>query len=46
VVEGVDPDAVLIASGAGFLNDGDLVKVVQAPSTTPASAPSSPTSKS
>lgn len=46
VVEGVDPDAVLIASGAGFLNDGDLVKVVQAPSTTPASAPSSPASKS
>lgn len=38
VVEGVDPDAVLIASGAGFLNDGDLVKVVAAPSTTPASA--------
>ena len=45
VVEGVDPDAVLIASGAGFLNDGDLVKVVAAPSTTPASASSSPASK-
>lgn len=46
VVEGVDPDAVLIASGAGFLNDGDLVKVVAAPSTTPASASSTPASKS
>ncbi len=28
VLEGVGPEAVLIASGAGFLNDGDLVKVV------------------
>ena len=37
---------VLIASGAGFLNDGDLVKVVAAPSTTPASASSTPASKS
>jgi RND family efflux transporter MFP subunit len=36
VVEGIAPDAVLVASGAGFLNDGDLVKVV------PAVAPSSP----
>ncbi|MFJ7567786.1 efflux RND transporter periplasmic adaptor subunit [Herminiimonas sp. NPDC097707] len=31
VVTGIAPDAVLVASGAGFLNDGDLVKVVAAP---------------
>jgi RND family efflux transporter MFP subunit len=30
VLEGISPDAVLVASGAGFLNDGDLVKVVPA----------------
>jgi RND family efflux transporter MFP subunit len=29
VVEGLTPQAVLAASGAGFLNDGDLVSVVQ-----------------
>jgi len=28
VLEGIAADAVLVASGAGFLNDGDLVKVV------------------
>jgi RND family efflux transporter MFP subunit len=28
VLEGISADAVLVASGAGFLNDGDLVKVV------------------
>jgi RND family efflux transporter MFP subunit len=28
VLEGISLDAVLVASGAGFLNDGDLVKVV------------------
>ena len=27
VLEGVDAQALLVASGAGFLNDGDLVKV-------------------
>jgi len=27
VLEGITADAVLVASGAGFLNDGDLVKV-------------------
>jgi RND family efflux transporter MFP subunit len=27
VVSGLEPDAVLVASGAGFLNDGDLVRV-------------------
>ncbi len=31
VLEGIATDAVLVASGAGFLNDGDLVKVVTAP---------------
>ena len=31
VLEGLQADAVLVASGAGFLNDGDLVKVVAAP---------------
>lgn len=30
VVSGVPQDAVLVVSGAGFLNDGDLVKVVAA----------------
>jgi RND family efflux transporter MFP subunit len=28
VLDGLKPDAVLVASGAGFLNDGDLVRVV------------------
>jgi RND family efflux transporter MFP subunit len=32
VVEGLTPNAVLVASGAGFLNDGDLVKVAPATS--------------
>lgn len=31
VLEGLSPDAAVVASGAGFLNDGDLVKVVAAP---------------
>ena len=30
VSDGIKPDSVLVASGAGFLNDGDLVKVVPA----------------
>jgi hypothetical protein len=38
VLEGIGPDAVLVASGAGFLNDGDLVKVVPASAPTPATA--------
>ena len=47
VLDGIGADAVLIASGAGFLNDGDLVKVAPAmaapvaPSTTPAAAAAS-----
>lgn len=39
VVSGIAPDAVLVASGAGFLNDGDFVHVVQQ---TPAAATASP----
>lgn len=30
IISGIPADAVLVASGAGFLNDGDLVKVVAA----------------
>jgi RND family efflux transporter MFP subunit len=45
VLDGVGPDSVLIASGAGFLNDGDLVKVVPAPSAAAASASPAPVSK-
>lgn len=35
IISGVPTDAVLVANGAGFLNDGDLVKVV---ADTPAAA--------
>jgi pyruvate/2-oxoglutarate dehydrogenase complex dihydrolipoamide acyltransferase (E2) component len=38
VLDGIGADAVLIASGAGFLNDGDLVKVAPAAPTVPAQA--------
>ncbi len=38
VLDGIGPDAVLVASGAGFLNDGDLVKVVVAPAAPVAAA--------
>lgn len=31
VVNGLDPDARVVAVGAGFLNDGDLVRVAEAP---------------
>lgn len=31
IVAGVQPEAELVVSGAGFLNDGDLVRVVAAP---------------
>ena len=37
VVEGLAPNAVLVASGAGFLNDGDLVKVAPAAAATASS---------
>ena len=38
VTSGLQPDAELVASGAGFLNDGDLVSKVAAPSTANAAA--------
>lgn len=33
VLEGVTPQATVVASGAGFLNDGDLVRIVDQPAT-------------
>ena len=45
IVAGMPPDAVLVVSGAGFLNDGDLVKVVPAlpaDGTSATTAPASP----
>ncbi len=41
ILEGLKPDARVVASGAGFLNDGDLIRVANnapAPSAPPASA--------
>lgn len=39
ILDGIDQDATLVVSGAGFLNEGDLVKVVQGNAPTlPASA--------
>ncbi|HEV2612891.1 MAG TPA: efflux RND transporter periplasmic adaptor subunit [Noviherbaspirillum sp.] len=39
ILDGISQDATLVASGAGFLNEGDLVKVVQGNAPTlPASA--------
>ncbi len=31
VVSGIDPQGRVVAAGAGFLNDGDLVRVVEPP---------------
>ncbi|GGB99511.1 hemolysin secretion protein D [Oxalicibacterium flavum] len=44
VIEGLAPDAVIVQSGAGFLNDGDLVHVVDQPPPlqTPAAEPETP----
>jgi RND family efflux transporter MFP subunit len=42
VLDGISADAVLVASGAGFLNDGDLVKVVAAPAAAPGLASNKP----
>lgn len=44
VIDGVTPDSVLVVSGAGFLNDGDLVNVVPAlpPVASPAAVPATP----
>ena len=38
LVDGVTPKDQLVASGAGFLSDGDLVRVVPAPQTLPAAS--------
>ncbi len=42
VREGLAADAVLVAAGAGFLNDGDLVQVVPATAAGTAPAPAAP----
>jgi RND family efflux transporter MFP subunit len=39
VVSGLPPDARIVASGGGFLNDGDLVRVTNAPAPNGAAAP-------
>jgi multidrug efflux pump subunit AcrA (membrane-fusion protein) len=41
VLSGLAADARIVASGGGFLNDGDLVRIVGAPAAAPASAPAS-----
>jgi hypothetical protein len=38
LIEGVSADTVVVATGAGFLNDGDLVQVA-GPSASPAATP-------
>jgi hypothetical protein len=43
VLDGLEADALVVASGAGFLRDGDSVKVVT-PAPTPAAAPAAPAS--
>jgi len=40
ILSGLDPAARVVAAGAGFLGDGDTVRVVPAPAATPAAAPS------
>jgi multidrug efflux pump subunit AcrA (membrane-fusion protein) len=42
LLEGVGAEALLVASGAGFLNDGDLVKAAPGSATNPASALANP----
>jgi RND family efflux transporter MFP subunit len=42
LLEGVGAETLLVASGAGFLNDGDLVKVAPGSATNPASALANP----
>ncbi|MGH8808468.1 MAG: efflux RND transporter periplasmic adaptor subunit, partial [Noviherbaspirillum sp.] len=44
LLDGIKPDTALVVSGAGFLNDGDLVKVVQE-AMPQANAGTSPTAK-
>jgi RND family efflux transporter MFP subunit len=46
VLGGLKPDALVVVDGAGFLNDGDLVRNVAAPVAAPASGPvSAPVAK-
>jgi HlyD family secretion protein len=52
LLDGIGADAVVIATGAGFLNEGDLVKVAPAPAPAataatapPALAPAAPAAK-
>ena len=45
VIGGLKPDAVVVASGAGFLNDGDLVSVVAAAAAAAAQATAAPAAK-
>jgi RND family efflux transporter MFP subunit len=40
IVQGLAPDASVVATGAGFLNDGDLVRVVAAGAAAPAASAS------
>ena len=42
LLDGVGAEALLVASGAGFLNDGDLVKAAPGSATNPASALANP----
>jgi len=39
IVGGLAADAPIVVTGAGFLNDGDLVRNIATPATAPASAP-------
>jgi RND family efflux transporter MFP subunit len=39
VIDGLKADALVVVGGAGFLNDGDLVRNVPAAATAPASSP-------
>ena len=39
IVSGLPADARIVANGAGFLHDGDLVRVAEAPAAPPAAAP-------
>jgi multidrug efflux pump subunit AcrA (membrane-fusion protein) len=42
LLDGVGAEALLVASGAGFLNDGDLVKVAPGSLSNPALSPVKP----
>jgi HlyD family secretion protein len=42
IVAGLAADTRVVVSGAGFLNDGDRVRVVQAPAAVPAGVPAAP----